>query len=193
MATNMFAQFSNIEGECEDKPHEKWCEITSLQQGFTNETTPHLPDVRPAPVHERGKHKVVSIKKVIDKASIGLMEACWNGTTVDTVLIECFRTGLGLDDENQPIKYFSIKLENVIIKKFKYNVDEGKLISEDLDLIAGKESYEYRQMLKRTGYAVRGGMVSIELGQGDHDGSPNIPRNKEAQTDTEEENTPTNE
>jgi len=165
MATNMFAQFSNIEGECEDKYHEKWCEITDLEQDFSNPTIPLPPGATEGSGAKPCEHGEIEIKKLVDKASTGLMKACWYGDTVDSVVIECFRTGLGLDDENQPIKYFSIKLEGVIIRDFEYSVGEGNLISETVKLVAAKATYAYRQMLKRTGYGIRAGEASVTVGK----------------------------
>jgi type VI secretion system Hcp family effector len=171
MATNMFVQFGKIKGECEDKYHDEWCEITSLGQSFNNKAPPLLPSEDAESGTRRGKHAPVKVSKPIDKASTELMEMCWNGEALGTVLIECFRAGGG--NAGQPIKYISIKLESVIIKQFKYSVNEGSLVSEDLELVAAKATYEYRQMDKRMGTATLAGEASIELGQGDHDGSKN--------------------
>jgi len=169
MATNMFAQFSNIEGECEDEGHKKWCEITALEQDFSNPTIPLPPGAKEGLGAKPCKHSEIEIKKLVDKASAGLMKACWFGDTVDSVVIECFRTGLGLEDEKQPIKYFSVKLKGVIIKEFDYSAGEGELISETLKLVASEATYAYRQMLKRTGYAVRGGEASVTIGKANRD------------------------
>jgi len=172
LATNMFVQFSNLPGECEATGHTDWCEITSLKQGFSNEAAPLPPGETDQSDSRRGTHKAIEIEKVIDKASIGLMDACWTGAAVADVVIECFRAGTG-SSADQPIKYFSIELKNVIIKSLKYEVDEGKLVAETLELVAAQASYEYWQMDKRDGTATRAGTATITLGQGDHDDSPN--------------------
>jgi len=169
MATNMFARFGAIEGECEDKYHPNWCEIMSLEQDFSNPTIPLPPGATEGTGAKPCKHSEIEIKKLMDKASAGLMKACWFGDTVEKVEIECFRTGLGLDDEDQPIKYFSVKLEGVIIREFDFSVGEGEIVSETLKLVAAKATYAYRQMLKRTGYAVRGGEASVEVGKANRD------------------------
>ncbi len=167
MATNLFVQFGDIKGECEDRGHRDWCEITSLGQDFTNAAAPLPAGEADESDSRRGKHSAIKISKVMDKASIGLMKACWAGDTVAKVVIECFRSGSG-QHADQPIKYFSIELINVIIKKFDYSVGEGQLVSEDLELVAAKASYEYRQMDKRLATAQLSGEASIILGQDDH-------------------------
>jgi len=169
MATNMFVQFSNIEGECEDKYHEKWCEISDLEQEFTNPTLPLPPGTSEGLGAKPCKHGEIEIKKLVDKASTGLMEACWNGAIIDKVVIECFRAGLGLGDEKQPIKYFSIELEGVIINEFDYDVSEGQLVSETLNLVAAKATYAYQQASKQTGYAIRSGAASVTTGTANDD------------------------
>jgi type VI secretion system Hcp family effector len=183
LATNLFVQFDTIKGECEDYGHPDWCEIFSLKQGFSNEAAP-LPPEQPDDESNsrRGKHKAIAISKLIDKASVGLMKACWEGTTLAKVMIECFRSGL---DANPQIKYFSVELENVIIKKIKYAVDEGKLVSEDLELVAAKAAYKYWQMDKKDGTAPAplAGEANITLGPGDHDGSKYKSKTEENDTD----------
>ncbi len=170
MATNMFVQFKDIEGECDEYGHPNWCEITSFGQTFENQAAP-LPSGQTSAEPRRGKHGDIKINKVIDKASIALMKACWEGKLVPEVVIECFRAGPGLNDrqnyKDPPIKYFSIILENVIIKKFSYKVDEGNLVSEALELVATKATYEYQRMFKKTGLAARAGHADIELGPDD--------------------------
>ncbi|MCP3950912.1 MAG: type VI secretion system tube protein Hcp [Desulfobacterales bacterium] len=183
MATDMFVQFSNLKGECEVPGLTDWCEITSLKQGFTNEAAPLPPGQTDKSNSRRGKHKAIEIEKVIDKASIGLMQACWKGRPVATVVIRCFRAGQG-ENGKQSINYFEIELENVIIKKFEYKVDEGNLASEELELVFSKASYVYKQMPKRGGTAIRAGTASIILKEGDHDERPNKARRRE---DEEEE------
>ncbi len=165
MSTNMFVKFSNIEGECEEQGHRNWCEIMSLGQDFSNPTFPLPPNVTEGKGARPCKHSEVKISKLMDKASTGLMKACWAGDTLEKVVIECFRAGIG-QEPNQPIKYFSIELESVIIKKFDYSVNEGQLVSEDLELVATKASYEYRQMDKKLGTAPLAAEGSITIGKG---------------------------
>jgi len=186
LATNMFVQFSNIPGECEATGHTDWCEITSLKQGFSNEAAPLSPGETDQSNSRRGTHKAIAIEKITDKASVGLMQACWAGDTVAKVVIECFRAGSG-QTEKHPIKYFSIELENVIIKGIGYSVGEGELASEEVELVAAKASYEYRQMDKKLGTAKLAGEASITLGQGDHDDSPYADDEDEEEEEEEED------
>jgi type VI secretion system Hcp family effector len=110
MATNMFVQFSNIKGECEVPGYKEWCEITSLKQGFTNEAAPLAPGQTDKSNSRRGKHKAIEIEKVIDKASIELMQACWKGKPIATVVIKCFRAGEGQHSQPRRGKFFDLSV-----------------------------------------------------------------------------------
>jgi type VI protein secretion system component Hcp len=85
------------------------------------------------------------------------------------VEIECFRAGKGLDHANQPIKYFRIKLKSVIIKGFDFSVDEGNLVTEELELVAAEATYVYRQMDKKSGTARRAGIGVVQIGEANRD------------------------
>jgi len=149
MATSMFVKFCPkngiIEGECEEIGHDKWCEITSLKQKFSIEDKDE--DTTDP---QRAKHEPIGISKIIDKASIELLKHCKDGRPLKEVIIECVRAHVAAEGK-APIHYFQIKLENVIVKKFEYKVDEGSLGSEDLELVARKATYNYRELNKFSG------------------------------------------
>ncbi len=157
MASNMFMKFSNnIKGESEDKAHIEWCEITSLDQEFTQDASPTEEGDQDT---SKAEHGEVKITKYIDEASTALMKACWDGTKLDRVMIECYRASGG----SGPVKYFIIVLEGVIIKKFNYKGGEGDIVSEDLELVAAKATYTYRAMDKKQGTAKPRKIASHDL------------------------------
>jgi len=169
MATSMFVKFCRktkgiIEGECTDKGHEKWCVITSLSQTFNNKTLPPPTIPKRAPVAKTCKPEAISIKKIVDKASGELMRMCWYCEQLEEVVIECFRASPGQRGETQPIKYFSIELKGVTIKEFEFEVDEGDLVTEDLDLVADRAVYTYTEMHKERGTAIPFGSATIITG-----------------------------
>jgi len=164
MGTNMFVKFGNIEGECADTGHEKWCVITSLSQTFRNKTVPPPTIPKRDPVAKTCKPEAISIKKIVDKASGKLMWHCWYCEPIKEVVIECFRASRGPDGKTQPVKYFHIYLEDVTIKEFEYSVDEGDFVTEDLDLVASKADYRYKKMDKRRGTAFLTGSTVVTTG-----------------------------
>jgi type VI secretion system secreted protein Hcp len=145
MSTNMYVKFSNgIKGEAEDKDHSGWCEITALEQDFTQDASPTEDSDQDT---SKAEHGEIKISKLVDEASTKLMKACWEGTKLDKVEIECYRAA----NVDQPIKYFTVKLEDAIISKFEYKASEGEIISEDLELTAAKATYTYQAMDKKLG------------------------------------------
>ena len=168
MATHMFVKFSGIEGESEDRLHQKkeWCEISSLEQDFTSEASPLAPGKREGRGAVKCDHSTIRITKLVDRASTKLMEACWLGTTLDEVVIECYRAGEGQGGDNRPIKYFSIELKKVVVRELEYSVNAGDLASEDLELVYATAKYEYYQMKKKLGTAERVGAKSRNVGSG---------------------------
>lgn len=153
MATNMFVWFGkDVKGECTEEFHKGWCEVFSLGQSFENKKPPLLEKEKMSDTR-RGKHAPVKITKVIDKASLKLMAKCWDGEALPEVKIHCFRAGMG-KEKKQPIRYLSIELKSVIIRKFRYRASEGSLLSEELELVAAEADYEYRQMHKELGTSV---------------------------------------
>lgn len=148
MATSMFVMFDNIEGECQDIGHKKWCEITSLSQSFENKAVPPPLNSTSNPVGTTFKPEAIAVKKIVDRASGELMRKCWECETLDKVVIECCRAS-GPPYSNEPIKYFTIELIDVTIKEFEFEVDEGDLVTEDLKLEADEATYIYTEMSKR--------------------------------------------
>lgn len=166
MASSMFVKFGNIEGECEDWGHEGWCEITSLKQAFTIEDQDGSSAGK-----QTAKHEPIEIKKIIDRASMELLNCCRDGTWLEEVVIECVRALASEKEKPEPENrtsdryvytlvakegealpfYFQIKLEKVIVKEFEYRVDEGNLVTEELKLVARAATYSYRKLSKRSG------------------------------------------
>ena len=138
----MYVNFSDgIEGESEFKACPGWCEITELKQDFEQKASPEAEGTHDA---SKAKHSEVGISKNIDKASSKLMQKCWDGTTLDEVVIDCFRAAPG----SAPLKYFNIILKHVIVKKFEFKSSEGEIITEDLELVATFAQYSYWPMKK---------------------------------------------
>ncbi|MBI9082853.1 MAG: type VI secretion system tube protein Hcp [Desulfobacterales bacterium] len=148
MATNMFMKLTNsIKGEAEDDFHKGWCEIKSLSQEFSNEASLSKKDPKKKIV--KAAHKELKITKYVDQATTAILKACWQGTRIKCVIIECFRA----DGQNKALKYFGIRLDNVLIKNYELKSSEGDILEEDLELLGTKAEYTYRPMDKLLGTA----------------------------------------
>lgn len=157
MATNMFMKLTNnIKGEAEDDIHKGWCEITSLSQEFENDAS--LSEKEEDKI-DKAEHKELKISKYVDEATTAILKACWDATRIKCVIIECFRA----DGTNPALKYFVIRLDNVIITNYELKSSEGEILSEDIEMLGTKAEYTYRAMDKKLGTAKARMIASHDL------------------------------
>ena len=157
MATNMFMKLTNnIKGEAEDDLHKGWCEIKSLSQEFENKAS--LSKIQQDKI-DKAEHKELKITKYVDDATTAILKACWGGTRINSVIIECFRA----DGQNSALKYFVIRLDKVIINNYELSSSEGEILEESLELIGTKAVYTYRAMDKLLGTAKARMIASHDL------------------------------
>lgn len=146
MATNMFMKLANITGEADDDQHSGWCEIKAVSQDFTNKASVSGSEQNTIDKAEHGELKVT---KYVDEATMAIFKACWNGTVIPSVTIECFRA----DGQNQALKYFGIKLSNALISKCEFKSSEGDILEEEIEMLGTKAEYEYYALDKYLGTA----------------------------------------
>ena len=137
MASNMFINFTDVEGESTDLNHDKWIEILSWNHSFSQPASA-LRDSSGSTV-ERANHSDFSFTKCIDVATDDILKAIWSGKQFDTVDMECFRA----DGENLPVKYLMVNMEKVIISNYSISGGGGDLPMENLSLAYGKVTYTY--------------------------------------------------
>lgn len=105
---NAFANFGDIKGESTDKDHKDWVMITKYDHEIAQpaSVTQKTAGGRSA---EAVQFNEFRIHKLVDAASPKLYEACCKGTHIKEVVIELWRAG------GDPLKYFEIKLKEVLI------------------------------------------------------------------------------
>jgi type VI secretion system secreted protein Hcp len=162
MAGNMFVKFDTIKGECEDREHKGWSEITSVKQTFSNEASP-IGETDPDKISST--HSEIEIEKYLDSASIRLMVASWFGDVIEKVTIQCFRDGGTGGSGYGPgrTKYFEIELKQVIIQEYEYEGKEDDIATESLKLVAAEASYSYDRLLKDENRTEKTGAARINL------------------------------
>jgi type VI secretion system secreted protein Hcp len=108
MAFNAFVNFGDIKGESTDKDHKDWVMITQFDHEVTQppSVTQKTAGGRTAEAVQHSEFKIV---KLVDAATPKLYEAACKGTHIPEVTIECWRAG------GDPLKYFEIKLKEVLI------------------------------------------------------------------------------
>jgi type VI secretion system secreted protein Hcp len=70
---------------------------------------------------ERCEHKSISLTKLTDLASPILMQTCSAGRTIPKAKLEFMRA----DGDGNPIKYYEVELENVIVGSVDQVVHPG--------------------------------------------------------------------
>jgi type VI secretion system secreted protein Hcp len=79
--------------------------------------------------------------KTADLASPILMQHCAMGKTIPKAKLEFMRA----DGQGNPIKYFEIELENVLIGSISPGIAAGTLLNEQVSLKFSKVKWRYTQ------------------------------------------------
>jgi type VI secretion system secreted protein Hcp len=140
MATDVYLKINGIKGESKDSAHERWIEITSAHWGVVQ---PRSATASTAGGHtaERCEHHAVSLSKLTDVASPILMQTCSMGRTIPKAKLEFMRA----DGEGNPVKYYEVELENVIVANMEQLVSEGNILHDSIGLRFSKIRWKYTQ------------------------------------------------
>jgi type VI secretion system secreted protein Hcp len=140
MATDVYLKINGIKGESKDSAHEGWIEITSAHWGVVQ---PRSATASTAGGHtaERCEHHAVSLSKLTDVASPILMQTCSMGRTIPKAKLEFMRA----DGEGNPVKYYEVELENVIVANMEQLVSEGNILHDSIGLRFSKIRWKYTQ------------------------------------------------
>ena len=90
---------------------------------------------------ERCEHKSLSITKLADLSSPVLMQNCSAGRTIPKARLEFMRA----DGNGDPVKYYEIELENVLIGSMDQVVHEGSGLHDAIGLKFSRVKWKYTQ------------------------------------------------
>ena len=140
MAADFYLQIDGIKGESTDSTHQGWIEVTTVDWSIAQ---PKSATASTGGGHtaERAELSEISISKLVDLASPILMQTCAAGKTIPKVKIEMQRA----DGQGEPIKYFEVELENVLIGHIAPSFNAGGFPSESLGLKFSKVKWKYCQ------------------------------------------------
>ena len=140
MAFDAYMQIDGIKGESADSAHRDWIELHSAQWGVTQ---PRSATASTGGGHtaERCEHRTLSFSKVADLASPILMQTCSMGKTIPKVKLEFMRA----DGNGNPVKYYEVELENVMIASIDQQVSEGSILHDNIGLCFSKVKWRYTQ------------------------------------------------
>jgi type VI secretion system secreted protein Hcp len=140
MAADFYLQLDGIKGESGDSKHKDWIECTSVNYSITQ---PKSATASTSGGHtaERAELTEISINKLVDLASPMLAQNCACGKTFLKARLEFMRA----DGQGEPIKYFELELENVLIGHVAPSFAGGPFPSENIGLKFSKVRWRYTQ------------------------------------------------
>jgi type VI secretion system secreted protein Hcp len=140
MATDFYLQIEGIKGESSDSKHAGWIECMSVNWDIRQ---PKSATASTGGGHtaERAELSDISIAKLVDLSSPILAQHCAMGKTIPKAKLEMQRA----DGQGQPIKYFEVELENVLISHIAPSFDGGGQPMENLGLKFSKVRWRYTQ------------------------------------------------
>ncbi|MFC0253862.1 Hcp family type VI secretion system effector [Massilia consociata] len=140
MAADFYLQLDGVKGESNDSKHQGWIECTSINWSITQ---PKSATASTAGGHtaERAELSEISISKLVDVASPILAQLCACGKTIPKAKLEMQRA----DGNGEPVKYFEVELENVLVAHVAPSFGGGDFPAESLGLKFSKARWKYTQ------------------------------------------------
>ncbi len=140
MAIDVYLQIDGIKGESKDEMHKNWIECESVNWGLSQ---PRSATASTAGGHtaERAELQEITLRKAADLSSPLLMQHCATGKTLAKAKFEFMRA----DGQGDPIRYFEIELENVLIGAINPGVEAGSILSEHVSLKFSRVVWRYTQ------------------------------------------------
>jgi len=140
MAIDVCLQIEGIKGESADDKHAGWIECETVHWGI-HQPKSATSSTGGGHTAERAELDEVTFSKSADLASPILMRHCAMGKTIPKAKFEFMRA----DGAGQPIKYFEIEMENVLIGGISPGIAAGTLLSEHVSLKFSKIKWRYTQ------------------------------------------------
>jgi type VI secretion system secreted protein Hcp len=139
MASDAYLRFDGIKGESQDHAHKEWIEISGVRWAIQQ---PKSATASTAGGHtaERAELSEVSFEKLCDLSSPILMQTCAMGKTIPKATLEFMRA----DGDGNPIKYFEIELDNVLIGTISPILGAG-ILQESIGLKFSQVRWRYTQ------------------------------------------------
>lgn len=146
MAIDAYLQIDGIKGESMDDKHRDWIEISHVTWSVHQ---PRASTASTAGGMTTGRASLsdISFKKWADLSSPNLQQHCAMGKTIPRAIFQFMRA----DGNGQPICYYTVELENVMISGVNPTSGDGGTITEQVFLAYSKMKWKY------TKQGIRGG------------------------------------
>ncbi|WP_027864381.1 Hcp family type VI secretion system effector [Massilia alkalitolerans] len=147
MANDAYLQIDSIKGESTDQKHKDWIEVSNVLYAIHQ---PRAETTSTAGGLTSGRADLLPItfKKLADIASPILLQTCAAGKTIGKATFEFMRA----DSNGNPIPYFRIELENLLIASITPDSGDAGIIAERVQLSYAKIRWNYIRQ------SIRGGM-----------------------------------
>lgn len=139
MAADYDLQLDGIRGESADGRHTGWIECTSINWSITQPKSA-TSSTGGGHTAERAELGDITVTKLIDLASPMLAQPCACGKTIPKAKMEMLRA----DGNGDPVKYFEVELENVLIAHIAPSF-AGGFPAESMGLKFSKVKWKYTQ------------------------------------------------
>ena len=156
MARDAYMHIEGIRGESADSKHQGWIKISDVQFGVAQ---PGSATASTGGGHtaERAELSDIVFSKAADMASPMLFQTCAMGKTIPKVKLELMRA----DGNGEPIKYYEIELENVLIAQVRPTQNISDILHETVGLKYSKIKCKYTQQ------KIGGGIAGNTIGDWD--------------------------
>jgi len=146
MANDAYLQIDGIKGESTDQKHKDWLEVSNVMYAIHQ---PRAETVSTAGGLTSGRADLfpISFKKLADIASPVLLQTCAAGKTIGKATFEFMRA----DSNGNPIPYFRIELENLLIASITPDSGDAGIITERVQLAYAKIKWAYVKQSIRGG------------------------------------------
>lgn len=126
MALDMFLELDKIKGESRDKKYKDEIDVLSWGWGLSQDSSTHIGAGSGA---GKATFNDISITKLVDKASVTLMEYCATGKHIAKAKLVVRKAG------GKPLEYIIIDLKQVLVVSYNTGGSGGEtLLSESIGL-----------------------------------------------------------
>ncbi|MDP3671774.1 MAG: type VI secretion system tube protein Hcp [Telluria sp.] len=138
MAIDAYLQVDGIKGESTDDIHKDWIEVSHVTWSVHQ---PRAASVSTAGGMTSGRAELsnLTFQKLADLSSPILQQTCAMGKTIPKAKFEFMRA----DGNGQPIRYYEVEVENVMISGITPESGDGGTITEQVHLAFSKMKWKY--------------------------------------------------
>ena len=155
MGFDAFLKIDSIDGESADENHPEWIEI--IDYGFgVRQTVSTTASSAGGASAERADFREFKLRKLLDKASPKLAQACADGTHIDEIIVELHRAG------TNKVKFMEYQLTNCLISQVA-TIGGRNFPSETLHINFGKIMLIYSQQNRSGGGSIGTTAVGWDL------------------------------